>query len=52
MAAIAWLAAHTPSVGFLLATRYLARDPGSYTAPLVLLILVTVVGVLWRVLAN
>jgi putative ABC transport system permease protein len=39
MAAIAWLAAHTPSVGFLLATRYLARDPGSYTAPLVLLIL-------------
>ena len=39
MAAIAWLAAKTTSVGFLLATRYLARDPAFYTAPLVLLIL-------------
>jgi putative ABC transport system permease protein len=39
MAAFAWLAARTPSVGFLLATRYLARDPAFYTAPLVLLIL-------------
>jgi putative ABC transport system permease protein len=39
MAAIAWLAAKTSSVGFLLATRYLARDPAFYTAPLVLLIL-------------
>ena len=39
MAAIAWLAAKTNSVGFLLATRYLARDPAFYTAPLVLLIL-------------
>lgn len=39
MAAIAWLAAKTRSVGFLLATRYLARDPAFYTAPLVLLIL-------------
>ncbi|HXF62932.1 MAG TPA: FtsX-like permease family protein, partial [Caldilineaceae bacterium] len=39
MAAIAWVAAKTPSVGFLLATRYLARDPAFYTAPLVLLIL-------------
>lgn len=36
---IAWLAGKTDSVGFLLATRYLARDPGFYTAPLVLLIL-------------
>jgi hypothetical protein len=27
MAGIAWLAAKTTSVGFLLATRYLARDP-------------------------
>ena len=39
MAGIAWLAAKTNSVGFLLATRYLARDPAFYTAPLVLLIL-------------
>jgi putative ABC transport system permease protein len=39
MAGIAWLAARTNSVGFLLATRYLARDPAFYTAPLVLLIL-------------
>jgi putative ABC transport system permease protein len=39
MAGIAWLAAKTSSVGFLLATRYLARDPAFYTAPLVLLIL-------------
>jgi len=36
---ISWVAAKTDSVGFLLATRYLARDPGFYTAPLVLLIL-------------
>lgn len=39
MAAVAWIAARTPSVGFLLATRYLARDPAFYTAPLVLIIL-------------
>ena len=39
MAAFAWLASRTNSVGFLLATRYLARDPAFYTAPLVLLIL-------------
>lgn len=39
MAAIAWIAARTESVGFLLATRYLARDPGFYSAPLVLLVL-------------
>jgi putative ABC transport system permease protein len=39
MTVIAWLAAKSPSVGFLLASRYLARDPAFYTAPLVLLIL-------------
>jgi len=39
MKLIAWFAGHTNSVGFLLATRYLARDPGFYTTPLVLLIL-------------
>jgi putative ABC transport system permease protein len=36
---IAWVAGKTNSVGFLLATRYLSRDPSFYTAPLVLLIL-------------
>lgn len=39
MKLIAWFAGRTNSVGFLLATRYLARDPGFYTTPLVLLIL-------------
>ncbi len=39
MAGIAWLAGKMNSVGFLLATRYLARNPGFYSAPLVLLIL-------------
>ena len=39
MTVIAWIAARTSSVGFLLATRYLARDPGFYAAPLILLIL-------------
>ncbi|MCB0108832.1 MAG: ABC transporter permease, partial [Caldilineaceae bacterium] len=39
MKVIAWFAGRTNSVGFLLATRYLARDPGFYTTPLVLLIL-------------
>lgn len=39
MKTIAWLAGQTGSVGFLLATRYLSRDPGFYSAPLVLLVL-------------
>ncbi|MCB0063913.1 MAG: ABC transporter permease, partial [Caldilineaceae bacterium] len=39
MRVIAWIAGRTNSVGFLLATRYLSRDPGFYTTPLVLLIL-------------
>jgi putative ABC transport system permease protein len=39
MSAMAWMAARTKSVGFLLATRYLARDPAFYSTPLVLLIL-------------
>ena len=39
MMAISWVASRTNSVGFLLATRYLSRDPGFYTAPLILLIL-------------
>lgn len=39
MRGVSWLAGQTSSVGFLLATRYLARDPGFYSAPLVLLVL-------------
>jgi putative ABC transport system permease protein len=36
---LAWLAARTPSVGFLMAVRHLARTPGLYTAPMMLLVL-------------
>ena len=39
MRLFAWIGARTRSVGFLLATRQLARAPGLYTAPLGLLIL-------------
>ncbi len=39
MRAVVWLASHTKSVGLLMAARQLARTPGSYTAPLVLLVL-------------
>jgi putative ABC transport system permease protein len=36
---LARLAAHTKSIGFLLAARHLSRTPGFYSAPLILLIL-------------
>jgi putative ABC transport system permease protein len=52
MAAIAWVAARTNSVGFLLATRYLARDPGFYTTPLVLLMLTLGLSVFTASLAQ
>ncbi|MEZ4580698.1 MAG: FtsX-like permease family protein [Caldilineaceae bacterium] len=39
MAGLAWLAGRLNGIGFLLASRYLSRDPSFYTAPLVLLIL-------------
>lgn len=39
MRILAWIAARTDSVGFLMAARYLARTSGSYSAPLILLIL-------------
>ncbi|MCP4543530.1 MAG: ABC transporter permease [Chloroflexi bacterium] len=39
MTGIAWVAARTKGVGVLLAVRHLARSPGFYTAPLVLLVL-------------
>ena len=39
MRAIVWLVSRTRSVGLLLAARHLARNPGSYAAPLLLLVL-------------
>ncbi len=39
MTVIAWIASHTKSVGLLLATRHLSRTPGSYSTPLILLVL-------------
>lgn len=36
---IAWLAARTNSVGFLMASRYLSRSPATYNTPLILLVL-------------
>ncbi len=39
MTVIAWIASRAGSVGLLLAARHLARTPGLYSAPLVLLIL-------------
>ncbi len=39
MTGIAWLASRTSGVGILLASRHLARTPGFYAAPLVLLVL-------------
>ena len=35
----AWLLAQTRSIGMLMAARYLARSPGLYNAPLILLVL-------------
>ena len=52
MAIFAWIAARTRSVGFLLATRYLARDPGFYTTPLVLLMLTLGLSVFTASLAQ
>jgi putative ABC transport system permease protein len=39
MNTLAWIAAKTNSVGLLMASRYLARNRGLYTAPLLLLVL-------------
>lgn len=39
MTAIAWIASHTKGVGLLLAARHLSRTPGSYSTPLILLVL-------------
>ncbi len=36
---ITWVAGNTKSVGFILAARHLARTPGSYSTPLILLVL-------------
>ncbi len=39
MAIVAWITARTRVVGLLMATRHLARTPGFYTTPLILLVL-------------
>jgi putative ABC transport system permease protein len=39
MSGLAWLAARTKSVGFLMAARHLSRTPGFYSTPLILLVL-------------
>ncbi len=39
MSLVSWIAAQTHSVGLLMASRHLARTPGSYATPLILLVL-------------
>ncbi|HOU13816.1 MAG TPA: FtsX-like permease family protein [Anaerolineae bacterium] len=39
MSIIAWIAGRTKAVGLLIASRHLARTPGFYTTPLILLVL-------------
>ncbi len=39
LGAVTWLVAHTPSVALLMAARQLARTPGLYSTPLLLLVL-------------
>ncbi len=39
MTLIAWIAARTKAVGLLMASRHLARTPGFYATPLILLVL-------------
>ena len=39
MGIVSWLSAHTGFVGLLMASRHLARTPGSYATPLILLVL-------------
>ncbi|HOT92929.1 MAG TPA: ABC transporter permease [Anaerolineae bacterium] len=39
MTIIAWIAARTKAVGLLMASRHLARTPGFYATPLILLVL-------------
>jgi putative ABC transport system permease protein len=52
MKAIAWIAGRTKSVGLLLAARHLSRTPGSYSTPLVLLILTLSLSAFTASLAN
>ena len=39
MSGIAWVVSHTRAVGLLMASRHLARTPGFYSTPLILLVL-------------
>jgi len=52
MIGIAWLVTHTRSVGLLLASRHLARTPGLYAVPLVLLVLTLSLSVFIASLAQ
>lgn len=52
MRAIAWIAGQTSSVSFLMAARHLARNPGNYIMPLVLLILTVSLSAFTATLAR
>lgn len=52
MSLISWLLARTDSIGFLLATRQLARTPRLYAMPLILLVLTASLAVITASLAQ
>ena len=52
MSFLSWLTARTNSVGMLMATRQLARSPGLFTAPLMLLTLTLSLSTFTASLAN
>lgn len=52
MAFIAWAAARTRGTAFLMATRYLARTPGFYNTPLLLLVLTLSLSIFTASLAQ
>lgn len=52
MEALSWVLTHSNSVGLLLATRHLARTPGQYATPLILLALTTSLSVFTASLAR
>ncbi len=52
MTVIAWIAARTRSTAFLMATRYLARSPGFYNTPLLLLVLTLSLSIFTASLAQ
>jgi putative ABC transport system permease protein len=52
MSMIAWIAARTRSTAFVMATRYLARSPGFYNTPLLLLVLTLSLSIFTASLAQ